>query len=271
MSISPEMLAAYADDQLDGAERAMVERALAQDPALAQEVATHRALRARLVAHFAPILEETLPESLTRALKAPPSPPLPLREASPPREATVVSIETARARRREREARSPTPKPVTPEPMGKAPARPRWAIGAGIALAACVALAVVIGRPAMVPASNYAAPELAQALDSRLSGEQGGSGPQVLLSFADATGAVCRGFAGSQASGIACHDAHGWRLERRFPGVAAQEGAYRQAGSTDPKLMAAMQDMAAGGALDPAAERAARARGWTAAPPPTSR
>lgn len=261
MSISPEMLAAYADDQLDGAERAMVEQALAQDPALAQEVATHRALRARLVAHFAPILEETLPESLTRALKAPPA----------PQTATVVSIETARARRREREARSPTPKPVTPEPMGKDPARPRWAIGAGIALAACVALAVVIGRPAMVPASNYAAPELAQALDSRLSGEQGGSGPQVLLSFADATGAVCRGFAGSQASGIACHDAHGWRLERRFPGVAAQEGAYRQAGSTDPKLMAAMQDMAVGGALDLAAERAARARGWTAAPPPTSR
>lgn len=256
MSISPEMLAAYADDQLDGAERAMVEQALAQDPALAQEVATHRALRARLVAHFAPILEETLPESLTRALKAPPA----------PQTATVVSIETARARRREREARSPNP-----EPMSKVPARPRWAVGAGIALAACVALAVVIGRPAMVPASNYAAPELAQALDSRLSGEQGGSGPQVLLSFADATGAVCRGFAGSQASGIACHDAHGWRLERRFPGVTAQEGAYRQAGSTDPKLMAAMQDMAAGGALDPAAERAARARGWTAAPPPTSR
>jgi anti-sigma factor RsiW len=48
MSISPEMLAAYADDQLDGADRAMVEQALAQDPALAQEVATHRALRARL-------------------------------------------------------------------------------------------------------------------------------------------------------------------------------------------------------------------------------
>lgn len=256
MSISPEMLAAYADDQLDGADRAMVEQALAQDPALAQEVATHRALRARLVAHFAPILEETLPESLTRALKAPPA----------PQTATVVSIETARARRREREARSPNP-----EPMSKVPARPRWAVGAGIALAACVALAVVIGRPAMVPASNYAAPELAQALDSRLSGEQGGSGPQVLLSFADATGAVCRGFAGSQASGIACHDAHGWRLERRFPGVTAQEGAYRQAGSTDPKLMAAMQDMAVGGALDPAAERAARARGWTAAPPPTSR
>lgn len=261
MSISPEMLAAYADDQLDGAERAMVEQALAQDPALAQEVATHRALRARLVAHFAPILEEPLPESLTRALKAPPA----------PQTATVVSIETARARRREREARSPNPEPVTPEPMSKVPARPRWAVGAGIALAACVALAVVIGRPAMVPASNYAAPELAQALDSRLSGEQGGSGPQVLLSFADATGAVCRGFAGSQASGIACHDAHGWRLERRFPGVTAQEGAYRQAGSTDPKLMAAMQDMAVGGALDPAAERAARARGWTAAPPPTSR
>jgi anti-sigma factor RsiW len=63
MSISPEMLAAYADDQLDGAERAMVEQALAQDPALAQEVATHRALRARLVAHFAPILEETLPKA----------------------------------------------------------------------------------------------------------------------------------------------------------------------------------------------------------------
>jgi anti-sigma factor RsiW len=158
MSISPEMLAAYADDQLDGADRAMVEQALAQDPALAQEVATHRALRARL----APISRRSSRDAARK----------PDARAQGP----ACAANGNRCFYRDRPRAPPRTRGTLPEPGAReqgVPARPRWAVGAGIALAACVALAVVIGRPAMVPASNYAAPELAQALDSRLSGEQG--------------------------------------------------------------------------------------------------
>ena len=41
---------------------------------------------------------------------------------------------------------------------------------------------------------------------------------------------------------------------------------FRQAGSADAAIMAAAQDMAAGSALESAAEKAARANGWKADP-----
>ena len=52
----------------------------------------------------------------------------------------------------------------------------------------------------------------------------------------------------------------------RFTGAGAveQSADYRQAASADAAVMAAAQDMAAGPALDAAAERAARADGWRA-------
>jgi hypothetical protein len=42
----------------------------------------------------------------------------------------------------------------------------------------------------------------------------------------------------------------------------APTAAYAQAGSADPDLMAAAQDMMAGAPLDAAGEARARARGW---------
>ena len=69
MSIDRETLAAYAEGQLDGAERLRVEAAIAADPALADEVAAHRALGERLRAHFAPIMDLPVPDRLRDAVR----------------------------------------------------------------------------------------------------------------------------------------------------------------------------------------------------------
>lgn len=235
MTITPEMIAAYADGELEGAERDRVEQALAQDPALARQVDAHRALKARLSAHFAPILDAPLPEALTRAVRAQP-------------EAEILSLDAARR------ARAASSSNRT---------RSRWAWGAGAALAASLALAVVLNRPTPSGGFGYADAQLAAALDTQLSGDQAAGAPvRVMLSFANARGDLCRGYSGQAGSGIACRDARGWRLEKAFGGAEGEDGVYRQAGSADPRLMAAMQDMASGPALDADAEKAAIARHW---------
>lgn len=61
MSITEDTLAAYADGELEGAEAARVAEAVAAVPALAAKVEAHRALKARLAAHYAPIAEQTVP------------------------------------------------------------------------------------------------------------------------------------------------------------------------------------------------------------------
>ena len=65
MTIDPKMVAAYADGELGPEDMALLEAAMAADPALAEEVAAHRALRATLSAHFAPILDMPVPDRLT--------------------------------------------------------------------------------------------------------------------------------------------------------------------------------------------------------------
>lgn len=58
MTPTPEQVAAWADGQLDGEEAQAVAQAVATSPALQAEVAAHRALRERLAAHFAPVMQQ---------------------------------------------------------------------------------------------------------------------------------------------------------------------------------------------------------------------
>ena len=62
--ITAEELIAYADGELDGADRARIEAALAADPALAAKVDKQRALRAKLARAYAPIADEAAPQRL---------------------------------------------------------------------------------------------------------------------------------------------------------------------------------------------------------------
>jgi len=85
----------------------------------------------------------------------------------------------------------------------------------------------------------------------------------VLASFRATGGGYCRVFVAPVTQGIACRDAHGWALRQTRAGTGeAGQGDYRQAGSSDPALLAAAQDMMAGDPLDAAGEARAQAAGW---------
>lgn len=71
MTIDEDTLAAYADDELDEAGRFAVEAAIANDPAIAERLAAHAALRGRLAAAYEPVLEEPLPAALLATVSAP--------------------------------------------------------------------------------------------------------------------------------------------------------------------------------------------------------
>jgi len=227
MAITPEELAAFADGELPPARAAQVADAVAADPALAREVAAHRALKARLAGHFAPIAAEPVPDRLTTMLK--------------PSEVVDFTAACERIERRR--------------------GIPRWGWVVGPALAASLALAVFVPRDG--ENAGYADAQLAAVLDDRLVAEQSpASETRVLLSFRNDAGDYCRAFSGIEASGIACRDAQGWKLEMRGAGTDADQSDYRMAGAGDAEVMAKAQEMAAGPALDAGAEARAKAAGW---------
>ena len=137
-------------------------------------------------------------------------------------------------------------------------------------MAAALVLALVIpamqgGQTESRDGLTFAANDLEQALDEQLVANQhGGSETRIMLSFADRDGNLCRGFARSDLSGIACRDSGGWHLKVQRDGIDVASGDYRQASSVDRAITEAAQDMASGPALDADQERAAKARGWTA-------
>lgn len=233
--ITDEMAGAFADGELDGADKAAVEAALASDPALAHRVEAHRALRRRLAGHYAPIAEAPVPAHLAALLAG--------AGEQQPAGAEVVSLAAARQKR------------------GLAPVVRRWVPFAGPAIAASLILAVWQPWQGTAPA-GYAQGDLAAALDTQLAASQPADAPtRILVSFEREGGDLCRAWRTGAAGGIACRDDTGWKIEQQFALGETASGEFRQAGS-EADLLAAAQDMAAGDALDAAGERAARERGW---------
>jgi len=229
VTIDPETLMAFADGELDPLAAKRVERAIAADPVLAEQVAAQRALRARLSAAFAPLAEEAVPDALAARLRS-----------------NVVTLA------------APAPRRVVS----------RWR--EALALAACLTLGVLLGQNwraagpiAAHDGALYASGRLAGALDTQLAATQGAAPVRVLASFRATGGGYCRVFAAPVTNGIACRDAHGWALRQTRAGTGeGGQGDYRQAGSPDPALLAAAQDMMAGDPLDAAGEAKAQASGW---------
>lgn len=229
MSVTPEELAAFADGELGEPRRTEVAAAVTADPALAAQVERHRALRDRLSAHFAPILDAPVPERLSAALGT--------------SELKVADFSTAKQRRAARGI-------------------PHWGWVVGPALAASLVLAVVLLRGSGVP-EGYAGPQLAAALDDQLVASQASNAStHILLSFRNRGGQFCRAFSGNAQSGIACKDATGWQLKLTGEPGDAQQGDYRMAGSSVARIMAEAQEIAGGPALTADEEEAARAGGW---------
>ena len=233
MTHDRDVVRAYVDGELDDISAARIAHAAKADISLAASIAAERQLRDKLGGHFAAVLAEPVPERLTAPIDA---------------ARKVVSIGTARDKR-----------------FSIHPRTLRWA---GPAIAAALVLAVLL------PASNskqtetrdgltFAANDLEQALDTQLvAAQQGGSETRVMLSFAKEDGTLCRGFARSDLSGIACRETGGWHLLFQRDGIDISTGDYRQASSVDSAIMAAAQDLAAGPPLDAQQERSAKERGW---------
>ena len=232
MTVTPEQLAAYADGELDEMTAARVQRAIADNPRLARDLAQLTELRSMLVARFDPILAEPVPERLSA----------PIQDA-----AKVVSLDAARQAR---------------QPLWH---RPQFRLGAGAAIAASLVVAVLVSGRGGTP-QDYADEQLAAALDGTLSGQTAPDGTRLLISFRNGEGAACRGYAAQTVGGIACHDDRGWKLKALGGADPQQTTQYRQAGSDDGAVMAAAQEMAAGPAFDAAAEDAARKAGWNIKP-----
>jgi hypothetical protein len=239
MSFSDEILMAYADGELEPAMREQVERAVREDPRVAAIVERHRALRADVFAAFAGVLDEPVPERLQP-------------QAPAQGRVKVDVLESAGAR--------------------ALPAR--WAWRQWGAVAASLALGVLAGALGWRQVQgSQASPigrqgdalvaqgELAAALSQQLAAQAGLV--RLGISFQAKQGNYCRSFKLGATAGLACREDGQWRI----PVLAQEEGqentAYRQAGSAMPAaVLEAIDQRIAGGSLDAAAEREARAQGW---------
>ncbi len=245
MKLPDELLMAYADGELDAAERTRVEAAVAADPELARRVAAHRALRTTMAASYSKVLDEPVPERLAA-----------LARTTPAQSATGQ---------------------VLPFRRQAAPRRPwlQWgSLAASFVLGALVwqfgsrqyLSGPVVDRNGELIASGV----LARALSSQLAAEQAPSTPvQIGVSFLSKGGDYCRTFqlrGAAAVAGLACQRDAQWQLEvlTHAPGTPASP-QYRQAASAlPPAVLQAVSDSIAGEPLDAAAEDRARAQAWRA-------
>jgi hypothetical protein len=242
--MNEERLMAYLDGELEGPERAAAEREIAADAALAERVRGQQALRARLRAAYAPVLDEPVPQRLLAAARGEPTP------------AKVVDLAAVR------EAREP---------------RRRWQWPEWGAMAASV-LAGVIGGQLLLGANDplrtardgslVAGGPLARALNEQLASVPPAGAPvQIGVSFVARSGRHCRSFVferDAPLAGLACRDGDDWKLQLLAPAAKPEAGgAYRMAASTlPPALLKAIDEQIQGPPLDAAAEQAAQRRGW---------
>jgi hypothetical protein len=228
MTYSDDTLMAYADGELEPAERAAIEQAMRTDPAIAAAVERHRALRADVAAAFAGILDEPVPARL--------QPPAP-----------VVSLAAERDKRRRW-------------------SWPEWGALAATLVVGVLAGRMIPGGGGPAIAGNggqvVAQGELAAALDRQVGGKAEGA-VKVGVSFAARDGAYCRGFVMGASAGLACREGGQWKIPVLAEAAKEAAGGYRQAGSAlPPAVLDAIDARIADKPLDAAGEEAARARAW---------
>ncbi|HEY8003441.1 MAG TPA: hypothetical protein VIE16_04395 [Phenylobacterium sp.] len=222
-----ERVIAYVDGELAGEARVAFEAQMSADPALAAEVARHRALAARVAVAYAPVLEEPVPPRLT-ALAGAANDRGPIGRPAWPQWAAMAACLV----------------------LGVAAGRAFWPEQGPLAARGGELLA----RGA-----------LDRALTTALASEPGGA-IRVGLTFKAADGRYCRTFESpaDRLAGLACRRDGRWRAQTTTAWAPPPASAYRQAASElPPAVLAAVDGLSAGPSLDAAAERAARDRGWS--------
>ncbi len=247
--VDEERLLAWLDGELDELAAAEVAHAVATDPALAERARRERALRERLRAAFAPVIEEAPPQRLLAMLGV-------TQDASPAETRLAGNVVPLRRR----------------SPLQR---MRQWRWPEFGSLAASLALGMAFGAqflrmPAQEPVrmqdgTLVAGQELAKTLDVQLAADaRPGDALAVGLSFRDGEGRYCRTFfaRGEQAlGGLACRNGAHWNVVALGEAERGQ-GELRQASSGWPASVLAEVDARQQQMLDAAAERAARDAGW---------
>jgi hypothetical protein len=252
VTISDEMLMAYADGELDAATRASVEAAMREDPQIGKRIARHHALREAMRGAFSAALDEPVPDRLIAAARG----------QTAALKAAVVDLSLAREAARQKVSTAPRWRPA--------------AMAASLLLGLGVGFLAWHGPRALIqPGADgwlIASAALAEALSTQLSDDRAADRVAITgLSFRNMSGAYCRTFSltGSDtSSGLACREGADWRITAlvQAPRAAANSGNFRTAAAEDsPAIRAAVEAAIAGEPLDHAEEIAARQAGWAAA------
>ena len=245
MKYDDETLMAYADGELDPAQRAQIDAAIAKDPALALRVEEHRALRARLAGAFSRVLDQPIPERLESAARAHSS-------AGTQGRGNVLQFPA-------RSARAPSPP---------------WRAREWIAMAASLLLGVMLSWRFLAPDSRafeagknglLARGELARALETQLASEQSGEERvQIGLTFKAHDGSYCRSFVlrTARTAGLACRAGSEWQVAATDSSLAP-EGEMQQASSAlPPSILRIIESRMEGAALDAEGEKSAQQGAW---------
>jgi hypothetical protein len=245
-----ETLMAYADGELDAAQRAQIDAAIAQDPGLALRVQEHKALRARMAGTFSRVLDQPIPERLEAAARFG-------ARADPSGRGNVIKFPA-------RSARAPSPP---------------WRAREWIAMAASLLLGVLLSWRLLVPANSalfeagegglLARGELARALESQLASEQRGD-EQVLigLTFKAHDGNYCRSFVlrAARTAGLACRVGSEWQIPATDSSPGPEGGMQQASSALPPSILRIIEMRMDGTALDAEGEKDARLGAWDAKP-----
>jgi len=247
---------AYADGELDSAARTEVEAAMHDDPQVAQRVAQHRELRARLQQEFAVELTEVVPERLLAAVRPP----------TPAAGSKIVDLEEARSAMAPRSWRTRSYK-LSWLPVSMA-ASILVGVGAGFLVWRHSDSIIIQNAGDRLVASG----SLARGLSNQLAGDRApASAVEIGFSFVAKSGDYCRTFTIADAAGsggVACRRGERWEIRvLTQPGsVGARGSEYRTASSTlSPAIVTAVEELISGEPLDRTGEIAARKRAWQAA------
>jgi hypothetical protein len=281
MMIPDDVLAAYVDGELEGAERERIEQAIAEDAQLAQRVAQQRARRDRVRGVFDGVLREAVPRRLAQAAKW----------AAPAGPAQIIDLARVRAERARRGNNGQRQLKVR-----------RYSVAASLAVGLVGgALIQWLSAPAALTeirdGSMLAHGALARALNEQLAASPGAAAQvRIGLTFRARSGSYCRTFTISASRalfGLACRSQQQWQVltlvgsdspagaaatvassAAASPAVAgpalagpasagvASASPRLSASTLPPALLQALDERISGEPLNAAAELKARNNGW---------